>query len=538
MKTRETRKMLTQIWKSDFTFILLIFTIFCFLTASYVIAAITNYGMEGDEVFSYISSTSQGGYKGICFLDDQTWYEGSYFQDALTATGAERFNYKMVVENQAMDTHPPFYYLLLNFVASLFPGQFSRWFGIGLNIFLMFFVWAGLYLLFQYFLNRKYLSAFFSTLFCCSYLSFSMVLFIRMYVLLMAICLFQAWYHLKLYDAVRTNSPFLIRSHWKSYVVLSLLTICGAWTHYYFIIFQGLISCLFVVILWFQKRRPDMFRYIGCMAASGAFYILLYPASLNHLFFKYRGRDAIHKFLKGSSLFGEVSSMLSNYNEQQYHGLLFWLVLLLLFFTLILFAKHKIAFFALVKGCLLLLPSLTYFFGISKASPFVTLRYITPVAPLLFAAVVIWVFRLLEKAQLSHKAARILAIFLCAAFVPICAYWWKSPLKPSFFSEKKEVIEELSDISNVCVYVTGDEYNWKMWEDYLYYPFFDGLFFIDGNQRKPIRNERLSSQENIVLFIDSALDADVILDYLTDYLPFHSYELIYTAQYNFIYLAR
>lgn len=50
-------------------------------------AANENYGLEGDEVFSYISATSMGGFKQICFLDDQTWYDGSYFADALTASG-------------------------------------------------------------------------------------------------------------------------------------------------------------------------------------------------------------------------------------------------------------------------------------------------------------------------------------------------------------------------------------------------------------------------------------------------------------------
>ena len=78
---------------------------------TYVFATTINYGMEGDEVFSYIISTAMGGFKEICFLEDQTWYDADYFSNALTATGEECFNAKMVVENQAMDTHPPLYYL-------------------------------------------------------------------------------------------------------------------------------------------------------------------------------------------------------------------------------------------------------------------------------------------------------------------------------------------------------------------------------------------------------------------------------------------
>ena len=99
----------------------------------FIFAGINNYGMEGDEVFSYISATSMGGFKGICYLDDQTWYDADYFKNALTATDEECFNLKMVVENQAMDVHPPLYYIFLNFVASIFAGRFSTWFGIGLK---------------------------------------------------------------------------------------------------------------------------------------------------------------------------------------------------------------------------------------------------------------------------------------------------------------------------------------------------------------------------------------------------------------------
>ncbi|MFR6590175.1 MAG: hypothetical protein ACLURV_08710 [Gallintestinimicrobium sp.] len=35
---------------------------------------------------------------------------------------------------QTYDVHPPFYYLPLHTVCSLFPGRFSKWSGIGLNI--------------------------------------------------------------------------------------------------------------------------------------------------------------------------------------------------------------------------------------------------------------------------------------------------------------------------------------------------------------------------------------------------------------------
>ena len=523
---------------AELRFYVAILSIFCFMAVVYAIAAATNYGMEGDEVFSYISSTSLGGYKGICFLEDQTWYEGTYFQDALIAEGEECFNYKMVVENQAMDTHPPFYYLLLNLVASVFSGQFSRWFGIGLNIFLMFFVWTGLYLIFQYFLHRRYLAAFFSTIFCCSYLIFSLVLFIRMYILLMAIALFQSWYHLLLYEEVRKSGNFSFRRHWKSYVILILLTICGAWTHYYFIIYQCLISVLFCVVLLFRKQFGDLFRYIGSMVLSAIIYILLYPASLNHLFFKYRGREAVHKILRGNSLLGEAGEMLQSYNRDLYHGVLQWITCGLLIVTVILLIRKKLSLTSVGKGILMLAPAGIYFLIISKASPFISLRYIAPVAPIIFVAVGVWATYLFETVKLKRGGKQLVGGLMCLVLIFVCTYWWQRPIKYSFYTEKRDVIIELSELSHFCVYITGDEYNWKMWEDYIYYPYFDGLYFIDGKEKKPIEDLRITEMENMVIFIDSALEQEEILDYLSKYLSCKQYELVYSAQYNNIYFAR
>ena len=100
------------------------------------------------------------------------------------------------------------------------------------------------------------------------------------------------------------------------------------------------------------------------------------------------------------------------------------------------------------------------------------------------------------------------------------------------------MIFELADETDFCVYVTGDEYNWKMWEDYIYYPLFEGLYFIDGTEKKPISDSRLISQDSLTIFIDSALDEDEILDYIGEYLPYQSCELVYTAQYHSIYLVQ
>lgn len=73
--------------KENFIFIFMVILAAVIMTMVYITAGQVNYGLEGDEVFSYISSTSEGGFKQICFLDDQTWYDSDYFVNALSARG-------------------------------------------------------------------------------------------------------------------------------------------------------------------------------------------------------------------------------------------------------------------------------------------------------------------------------------------------------------------------------------------------------------------------------------------------------------------
>ena len=229
------------------------------ITSICIYAGNRSAGLEGDEVFSYISATSNGGFKKVCFLEDQTLYEGQYFYNSLSATEEERFNIPMVVKNQEMDTHPPLFYILLNFVCSFFPGVYSRWFGIGLNIILLFAVWVGLFLLLDLFLKNKYMALILSAIFCCSRLSVSMVLFIRMYVLLMACFLFQSWYHLVLLKRSETQTDmFCAKNVWKQYLLLAFITLAGALTHYYFLVYQLMISMLYIVVLLKKKEKKQI----------------------------------------------------------------------------------------------------------------------------------------------------------------------------------------------------------------------------------------------------------------------------------------
>jgi len=62
-----------------------------------------------------------------------TWVSGKEYQEYLAVSKSNTFNYASVYYNQRGDVHPPFYYILLHTVCSVFPETFSKWYGLGIN---------------------------------------------------------------------------------------------------------------------------------------------------------------------------------------------------------------------------------------------------------------------------------------------------------------------------------------------------------------------------------------------------------------------
>ena len=97
-------------------------------------------GFHYDEYYSYYSSNVSIG----LVPTDREWKPGSEIADEFRVLPGQRFQYGTVTRMQTYDVHPPFYYLLLHTVCSLFPGRFSKWSGIGLNIVLFVLSWSVL----------------------------------------------------------------------------------------------------------------------------------------------------------------------------------------------------------------------------------------------------------------------------------------------------------------------------------------------------------------------------------------------------------
>ena len=64
------------------------------------------------------------------------------FMDYFTVQRGHEFDYATVWKNQSEDVHPPLYYVFVHTISSFFPGSFSKWFGLAVNI--LFYILSGI----------------------------------------------------------------------------------------------------------------------------------------------------------------------------------------------------------------------------------------------------------------------------------------------------------------------------------------------------------------------------------------------------------
>lgn len=245
-------------------------------------------GFDIDEFFTYGLANS---YQQP-FLSTQTgsWISGKAFSDYLTAKG-HAHEYLNVYENQIADVHPPLYYLFMHAVCSAFQNPpFTKWTGIGLNLFFFSLTQFGLLLL-----SARLLSdgekleltppaLLPGLLYGLSAGAASGVVFIRMYAMM---TMWAVWLALALVELfIHGQTVWRMRA-------LAAVLIAGFLTQYYFVI----LACMLCGVYFFARLARREFETAGRFALwcffALALAVGLFPWCLNHIFGGYRGRGAI-----------------------------------------------------------------------------------------------------------------------------------------------------------------------------------------------------------------------------------------------------
>lgn len=270
---------------------------------------------------------------GITWLNN--WHSSEFFQDYLTLTEEETFDVSGVWQAVEADVHPPLFYLLLELSSSVFstvfPGIFTKWSGILVNI--VFFLFT---ILFLWKLARELTDSDFWSFAVCVLYGFSagaasMVVFIRMYTVFTCFAVLFMYLNVLLWKGLWGEKE----RNWL-YLALSITTIAGILIQYYFLIYAFPVC----VVIWGYALLKRNYRFAGkytCTMAAGLVgSCLIWPDILNDIFSGYRGEEAFANLTAGNRLSETLSELWKIIN-----GELFGNGFLLLFvFAVVLLLGH------------------------------------------------------------------------------------------------------------------------------------------------------------------------------------------------------
>lgn len=220
------------------------------------------------------------------FIGTDLFYQpipSDLFMRYVTVQADERFAYDAVYTNKSHDVHPPLYYHLIHTVSSLFVDQFSKWYGIAINIIFYLLTMIALFVLADVTLKSKTQALFVVALWAFSLGAISSVVFIRMYSMM-------TFFSVLL---VLGALQFLTTKRWGYLGLVLIAVVLGGLTHYYFFISAFFLSAFVCLALLIGQRPRDLIAYSAVTLAGVGLVVALFPPIIQHVTEGYRGTEAI-----------------------------------------------------------------------------------------------------------------------------------------------------------------------------------------------------------------------------------------------------
>ena len=496
-------------------------------TIIYICVGINKSYIHIDEAYSFGLTN----YERVEIQDNENfynnWHTKEYYEDYLSIQEDEIGNYKPVYENQKNDVHPPLYYLLLRIAIGFTKGHFTKWPGIILNIIIYAFVTIFMYMILKklfkdekYAIEKSSILAFVSSIILAS---LSNVIYIRMYSLLTLIILITTFLHIKLLEKEQIDAKLLIS--------IGLSVLAGILTHYYYLFYIFIIYLIFSIKYIKEKKIKNLIYYTLTMIISGIVSLIIFPYSIQHMFFGYRGQGVISNLKNIHEIIPSIFSQIRNLN---YYGFNNWMFIILLIIALILiynkkYKKGKIKITKENKEVLkiIYIPSIFFFIMATIASPWKVLRYIVPVCGLIFILIIYYLYELIKTIFNEKRSNILISILLCLILITPIIFKMEPEL---LYKDKKEIVQNLEGNLNLPTIYLFNQANGGFLDDILLFSKIDESYiakdidYTENNIRKIFENKDIS--KGIILFINEKENNDIISNNVKDYLNFTNCEHI------------
>lgn len=439
------------------------------------------------------------------------WHNKEYYEDYLAVQDKDTGTYNQVYENQKNDVHPPFYYLLLRIFMGFSINHFSMWPGIILNIIIYAFITIFMYFIAQKIFKSKEKAIAVTFVSSITLASITNAIYIRMYALSTLNILITTFLHMKLLDKEEIDKRIL--------VAIGVSALVGSLTHYYYLFYLAMLYIIFAINYIKEKKFKQLIFYTITMAIAGIASLAIFPYSINHMFFGYRGQGVISN-LTNPSIF--INSIKEYYKKIDYYCFsnmlkpLFTIIIANIVYRLYEKKKTKIEPNKYMKA--ILFPTLFYFILVSLASPFIELRYILPITGCIFI-LVIYILHQSLGFILSNKERDTVFTLILIIIVIVMPIWLNYQPEVLYLSNK-QIVQKLEGELNIpTVYLFNSENNRFLDDIYLFSIIDESYIAKDIEYNKENIKEILEGKDiskGIVVFINEGQDNDSILNIVKD----------------------
>ncbi len=492
---------------------ILIISIFLMIqTVIYIICGINKSYIHMDEAYSL----GLASYDKVEIQDNEdfydTWHTKEYYEDYLSVQEDEKGSYSQVYENQKNDVHPPLYYLLLRVGMGVTGEHFSKWSGIVINIVIYVFITIFMYLILQKILagqnkvkEKSIVLAFLSSI---TMASLTNAIYIRMYALSALNILITTFLHIKLFEE---------KQSFKLLFAIGITALIGSLTHYYYLFYLVVLYLILAIKYIKEKEYKLLVKYTLTMAIAGILSLLIFPYSIQHMFFGYRGQGVISNLTDIPKFLTSVGAYLAKVNRFGFNNLLF--VILMAIIGILIYNKrhknHSINNKKENRGILKLiyLPTIFYFVIVAIASPWIELRYVAPICSLIFVLVIYYLYELLKTILDEKKSDIVLSI----VFILILAMPIVCKIEPEvLYSDKKEIVEKLEGELNLPTLFSFNSQNNRFLDDILLFSKLDESYIAKDLEctRENIQNifKDKDVSKGIIVFINEGQENDTIIE--------------------------
>lgn len=443
--------------KDKYKELIIVLIILIIQTIVFAIAGINKSYIHMDEAYSL----GLASYNKIEIQENEnfynTWHNKEYYEDYLTVNENERNNFLQVYENQKNDVHPPLYYLLLRLAMGFHIGSYSKWPGIVLNIVIYLFITIFMYLIIKKLLIKDdkciKKSAILALLSSITLSSINNAIYIRMYALSTLNVVITTYLHLRLLDKNKSNVKLLF--------AIGIFALAGSLTHYYYLFYLLAIAIMVITKFIKEKEYKKLIQYVSTMLIAGSISLIIFPYSIQHIFFGYRGQGAISNLLNISKFITNIVLYILVINVYAFNNILF--ILLIIIIIIIIYKKFKKIKLVETKNKYIkyiIFPTVCYFILVAISSPWIELRYMMPICNLVFMLVLYCIIVLLKNITTEKIVNNIIiAISLLMLVMPfisnkiinlVIGEKFRSE-KEIEYASKQEIVENLKNESNIPI---------------------------------------------------------------------------------------